>query len=202
MPGEKTAGNGNFWFSFNYGNVHVTSFSTEHDYCPGSEQHNWMQNDLVAARAAGIDWLMVANHRPFYSSDASEYDSHSPGCRLLKCLEDLFVQYKVDVVLTGHMHCYERTFPVINGTAIKAGVSSDGHTYVSPQAPVYIVHGTAGAMIWEKWVTPTPEWSAARSLTYGFGRMTLSNTANGGRQLVYEHKTMNSQVVDTLTIQK
>jgi hypothetical protein len=30
-------------------------------------------------------------------------------------LEPLFVKYGVDVAFWGHMHCYERTCPVING---------------------------------------------------------------------------------------
>lgn len=64
--------------------------------------------------------------------------------------------WQVDLVLTGHMHCYERTLPVINGTVYTEGVSSDGSVLTQPQAPVYIVQGTAGAAIIEKFVKPAP----------------------------------------------
>jgi len=59
-------------------------------------------------------------------------------------------------VLTGHMHCYERTLPVINGTVYREGVSADGATMVQPAAPVYIVQGTAGAAIIEQFIKPVP----------------------------------------------
>ena len=37
MPGDRQRGGAhNFWFSWERGNVHVTSFSTEHDYSTGS----------------------------------------------------------------------------------------------------------------------------------------------------------------------
>jgi len=50
-----------------------------------------------------------------YSSDADGYDNHRPGCNLLRNLEEMLNKYRVDIVMTGHEHCYERTFPVVNG---------------------------------------------------------------------------------------
>lgn len=41
--------------------------------------------------------------------------------------------------------------------------------YVNPQTPIYVVQGTAGALINEKWVKPAPEWSLKRLLKYGYG---------------------------------
>lgn len=38
MPGAESGGEGNFWFSLDYGMAHIVSFSTEHPYGPGSEQ--------------------------------------------------------------------------------------------------------------------------------------------------------------------
>ena len=39
-------GNGLYWYSFDYGNVHVIQISSEHDYLPGSEQYMWLEEDL------------------------------------------------------------------------------------------------------------------------------------------------------------
>jgi hypothetical protein len=33
----------NLWYSTNIGNVHVTVYSTEHDFLLGSDQYNWIQ---------------------------------------------------------------------------------------------------------------------------------------------------------------
>ena len=45
--------------------------------------------------------------------------------------------------------------------------------YVNPEHPVYVVQGTSGAMLKNKWVSPTPEWSARRLSRYGYGRITI-----------------------------
>lgn len=44
---------------------------------------------------------------------------------------------------------------------------------MNPKAPVYIVQGTAGALISAKFVEPKPEWSVTRQDKYGYGRMTI-----------------------------
>jgi len=76
--------------------------STEHDYNVGSLQWNFIKNDLEkASNNSNIDWIFFGSHRAFYSSDADEYDSHSPGSRMLTNLEDLLNEY-VDVVFSGH----------------------------------------------------------------------------------------------------
>lgn len=43
MPGPQSGGNGNFWYSIDYGHVHLTFMSTEHPYAPGSPQYQWIE---------------------------------------------------------------------------------------------------------------------------------------------------------------
>jgi hypothetical protein len=40
----------NFYFSFDYGQVHFVHFSSEHPYNLGSEQYNFLEKDLQNAR--------------------------------------------------------------------------------------------------------------------------------------------------------
>lgn len=54
-------------------------------------------------------------------------------------------EYKVDIVQTGHEHCYERTWPVHKNVPLFTG-SNTTH-FVNPEAPIYVVQGTAGALI-------------------------------------------------------
>ena len=55
-------------------------------------------------------------------------------------MEELFHDYAVDVVISGHNHNYERTYPVFK----KNPTSTE---YNNPAAPVYIVAGTGGVCI-------------------------------------------------------
>jgi len=56
-----------------------------------------------------------------------------------EALEPLFFKYKVDLVLNGHSHNYERSYPVHEGEVIG--------TYDDLQAPVYIHNGCGGAHV-------------------------------------------------------
>ena len=89
-----------------------------------------------------IKWIIVGVHRAFYSSNLDQFANVTNLC---KHLEGLMYKYKVDVVQVGHLHNYERTWPTYKGKAVKTNAN---HThYVNPEAPVYIVQGTAGALI-------------------------------------------------------
>ena len=52
-------GNSLFWYSFDYGMVHMVMMSTEHDFTPGSKQYMWMENDLKKVDRKVTPWLMV-----------------------------------------------------------------------------------------------------------------------------------------------
>ncbi len=85
-------------------------FSSEHPYEEGSEQYAWLEADLKRAREnANTKWIILADHRPFYSSDSRQFTNHS---KLAIALENLIHEYAIDIVQTGHQHCYERTWPI------------------------------------------------------------------------------------------
>lgn len=93
-------------------------------------------------------WLVFVAHRPFYldsTDDANPQDPLSPseqnGARLLrKHLEPLLLQHRVDLVLSGHHHSYQRTCKLAGG-ACAAPAAHVGGAYL---APVHVVLGTAG----------------------------------------------------------
>ena len=81
----------NFWFSFDYGQLHLVHLSSEHPYGKGSQQYAFLENDLKRARGNNYtEWIMVAVHRPVYSSDKDSYSSSRP---LAQALEDLLNEY-------------------------------------------------------------------------------------------------------------
>jgi predicted MPP superfamily phosphohydrolase len=112
MPSAGSKGRTNFWWSFDFESIHFTSISTEDDLSVGSEQYEWLVNDFVgSASNPSTKWLILLCHRPLYSSDVSEESTHVPGSVFLRSLEPLMQKFRVDLVLTGHMHmsAYERS---------------------------------------------------------------------------------------------
>jgi len=224
MPSASSHGNHMFWYSFEYANIHVTSFSTEHPFTVGSEQWEWIRQDLDrASRDPLIDWIILAGHRPLYSSDEDRYDAHRPGCPFLQALEPLIKTYSVDLVLTGHEHCYERTMPVMNGTVVGGNPSSEplcstplANEIATNQtmqvwkdlegAPIYVVQGTAGAAQWDSFVNPQPAWSYYRTedtYIYGFGQLLLATTPEGCTSILYQFVGRESRdIIDQFMLQK
>jgi len=77
--------------------------------------------------------------------------------------EEIFQMYCVDLVINGHVHAYERSFPVFQNVT-----RSD--------SPVYLTVGNGGnkegvSREWDK----TPSWSAFHKSAYGYTRLQIFN---------------------------
>ncbi len=76
----------------------------------GGEQTRWLERTLSAAAAnTRIDWIIVQMHQDALSSSSSGNGSDK-GIR--EAWLPLFDRYGVDLVLCGHDHDYERSWPV------------------------------------------------------------------------------------------
>lgn len=103
-------------YTFATGGVHVFSISTEHDLSPGSEQHAWLEDRLGRAEATeGFRFSIVLFHRPIYS-----VGDYRPRLDDRAALEPLLDAHRVPLVLSGHLHGYER-FEVGDVTYITSG---------------------------------------------------------------------------------
>ena len=154
-----------FWFSYESGGVHWTMLSSEHPYEPSTPQHAFASAALSSVNRSRTPWSVVAFHRPMYCSDAAEYAASSPGGRLQRNLEALLLKSKVDLVVSGHLHAYERVHPNVAGnvTSMPSALPPCGEpAYMQPPGPVYLTVGHGGAVQVETWVTPAPRWSARR----------------------------------------
>jgi 3',5'-cyclic AMP phosphodiesterase CpdA len=59
----------------------------------------------------------------------------------------MFEQYGVDLVLQGHVHNYERTFPLKYNPASPSNptkTSSNANDYTDPEGQVFAIVGTGG----------------------------------------------------------
>jgi hypothetical protein len=71
-------------------------------YAAGTPRYQWTAAAIDGARAAGIPWVVVGVHKPCIS--IGQY-----GCDNQKDINDLLVSKKVDLVLNGHEHHYQRS---------------------------------------------------------------------------------------------
>ena len=117
------------YYSFDYANAHFTVITSEWPYKKGSNQYNWLQNDLANSNAA---WNFVMFHLPLYYTDQRQ--AFKTNGTATSDLVPLFEQYGVDVVLSGDVHLYERMVPIKGG---KAASTDDGGI-------LYVVTGGGG----------------------------------------------------------
>jgi Calcineurin-like phosphoesterase len=76
----------------------------------GGRQTAWLERTLAAARSdASIDWIIVQMHQDALSSSAT---GNGSDLGIRQAWLPLFDRYGVDLVLCGHDHDYERSFPV------------------------------------------------------------------------------------------
>jgi len=161
------------------GSVHFTIYSAEHDFLPGSRQHNWLEQDLANVDRKRTPWLIVAGHRPFYTSVADNggipFRQH-----LRDSIEPLLLKYNVDLGLWGHQHVYERSCGIANG---KCGISFEGNVLKksasagSGKGVVHAVIGMAGNDYQQPWLD-APEWSIYRSLEFGYSKVKVFNSTH------------------------
>merc|ERR1712176_1597911 len=122
---ERSGSDSFLWFSWEAGLAHITMLCSFCDFKVGSLQHDWLLEDLKTVDRSRTPWLIVAFHVPFYKN-------------------------KVDIILDGHIHMYERTLPMFNLTEDCAGpvhfMVGDGGNHEGP---------TCGGF-----KGPQPSWSA------------------------------------------
>nr|POE81098.1 putative inactive purple acid phosphatase 27 [Quercus suber] len=133
------------WYSIEQARIHFTIISTEHDWSVNSEQYLWMEEDMGSVNRSKTPWLIFMGHRPMYTSSNADT---SVDPQFVNAVEPLLLQYKVDLVLFGHVHNYERTCAVYQGKC-KAMPTKDANgvdTYNNSNysAPVQAVIGMAG----------------------------------------------------------
>ncbi|CAJ1355276.1 unnamed protein product, partial [Effrenium voratum] len=192
MPGEAARLSGNLWYSFDYGGVHFVAFSTEHHL---SLQLPFLEADLRAASAnrEKVPWVVVFAHKPLYCSTNDYYDCHIHSAVLRRELEPLFMKHQVDLFLGGHLHNYERTWPVAHNLTV-------ARSYTDVGATVHVVIGNAGDVegLTDTWQS-CPDWSVVRQASLGYTRLHFENSTTMRFELL---DSVNASVRDAFTIRR
>jgi hypothetical protein len=120
--------NGDMYYSFNVGPVHVIILDSQGDYLPFSDQWVWLKSDLAAVNREITPWVIACFHLPFYNSNKA---SQLSGETMRLSFETIFYTEKVNLVITGHVHAYERCTNTYDAK-------------IDANAPIYITVGNGG----------------------------------------------------------
>lgn len=158
----------NQFYSFNYQNVHFVAMSTEIPYEKGSKQYDFVKNDLQkTVTNSSIDWIVVFYHRIAYGSPTLIH----PIKAIRDTYHPLFEKYGVDLILQGHAHNYQRSYPIkFNAEASLKPFIADKNTtdYYNPGAQIFAIVGTGGAPDIHNFTGPAAPYTATQFNAYGF----------------------------------
>lgn len=158
------------FYSYDYANVHfvvLDSYGREQNtyrlYDTLNPQVTWLKKDLAANKQK---WTIVYFHHPPYTMGSHNSDTEFELISIRKNIIPILERYKVDLVLNGHSHCYERsrlmkghlgtetTFdPAIHNVS-QSSAKNDGSTNSCPyvknssgayNGTVYVVNGAGAA---------------------------------------------------------
>ena len=148
-------------FSFDYGDVHWTVLDSN-PYANWSDVdlRVWVAEDL--ARARDKPWKFVTFHHPGFHSSKE----HQPE-QQMRQLADVFEAGGVSIVFSGHVHNYQRTYPLkftiqaepdarhippdhpVPGK-IAIDKAYDGTARTRPDGIIYLVTGAGGAELYSR----------------------------------------------------
>jgi hypothetical protein len=146
-------------FSFDYGNAHWTVLDSN-PYVDWTDRdlRAWVERDLAAAQSAA--WRFIAFHHPGFNSARSHF-----GYQRMRVMAEVFEAGRVDVVFSGHVHNYQRTYPMTfvadrgpEGKPVRQDDmipgrwaldrSFNGHTSTRPRGVIYVITGGGGANLY------------------------------------------------------
>jgi acid phosphatase type 7 len=161
MPYRASESVSPLWWSRDIGPVHVIALCSYAATSPSSLQYTWLDHDLKRVNRRVTPWLVVMMHAPWYNSNSG----HVAEAELMRLhMERLLFEHRVDVVLSGHVHAYERIQPVLDGC-------------LHPCAPLYLNLGDGGNYegTYVPWRQPQPAWSVFRESSFGVGSFRIVN---------------------------
>jgi acid phosphatase len=164
------------------------------------QQIQWLKQDLARVDRKKTPWVIAMSHRPMYSTEVAAYQAN-----IRNAFEAILLDAGVDMYLAGHIHWYERNWPLtLNGTVDRAAII-DNNTYaVNPgKSLVHITNGMAGNIESHSFIkdgTPIRDTTAVlNQLDYGFSKLTFKDV----NTLTWEFvKGDGSGIGDSLTLRK
>jgi hypothetical protein len=208
-------------YSFDYGNTHWTVLdSNPYVDWTNKELQEWVIKDLASSKNA--TWHIVTFHHPGFNSSNEHLEQQH-----MRLLAPIFEAGKVDIVLNGHLHNYQRTYPMTfksskgrngtlliggkDGTVIRGRVVNgrwtldkkyDGKTNTHPQGVIYVITGAGGKELYDV------DQHDAQDSWQPFTKRFVSNVHSftvvdvNNKSLKVKQLTAEGRTLDTFTISK
>jgi hypothetical protein len=205
-------------FSFDYGNAHWTVIdSNPYVDWTDSTLKDWILKDLEAA--ANATWRFVLYHHPCFNSSRAHYEQQQ-----MRLIAPILEKGKVDIVFAGHVHNYQRTYPLTFkpdnlGTQLVAGPNNvktgktvtgrwtldkefNGKRNTKPNGVIYITTGAGGQGLYNP--EQTKDKDSWQKFTVKFESTVHSFTVMDvdGNALVLRQLDINGKEVDRVRINK
>lgn len=96
------------YYSFDYGNIHFVCLdSMTASRAANGAMAMWLQSDLAATTAT---WIVCYFHHPPYTKGSHNSDTETELIQMRQNILPILEVGGVDLVLSGHSHCYERSY--------------------------------------------------------------------------------------------
>ncbi|KAG2372801.1 hypothetical protein C9374_013165 [Naegleria lovaniensis] len=206
----------NMWYHFDFGPVRIVAIDTETNYPNAPFQPvfqgdhvSYVKNAIMNANRTQTPFLMTVGHRPIYSTEKGFSDANGNVVGDSKILQELFEndykKYRVDMAICGHVHAYERQYPIYNGT-IEQDQLKDPHNYINPQDTIYIVDGSGGSL---GGMDPTHDFNTNIKWNYmrynndeGFGLLKIKRDSLTTFTVNFQQFNDRGEVIDYFTMRK
>ena len=163
--GIRSKSNSNFFYSYDRGLIHYVMIDTEiwrwgeeihHSLLPHTiqQQLDWLEEDLKAVDRSKTPWIVAMGHKAWYMSRWEQLGELEKPQTNWPVLDPIFCKYGVELYLSGHVHLYQRFYPLQGPESIKVwtkpqnididSVSEDGHTYTNPQWMTTLIVASPG----------------------------------------------------------
>jgi len=206
-------------FSYNYANAHWTVIDAN-NYADWTDSSllNWVKNDLQNAK--NMKWRFILFHQPGFNSSKAHFEQQQ-----MRLLSPIFERGKVDVVFNGHVHNYQRSFPLTftpdgKGTLLYNSKDNktirgrmvdgnwildkkyDGKNITAANGILYIVTGAGGQVLYNPEQETNPDsW---QSFTYKFFATdhSLTYIESKGETLHFKQIASSGKVIDEFKLTK
>jgi len=163
------------------------------------QQYQFLKADLENIDRTKTPWIVAMSHRPMYSSETASYQKN-----IRNAWQELMLSGGVDAYLAGHIHWYERLFPLTSNGTVDASAVLDNHTYMANEgvSMTHLVNGAAGNIESHStlpWNETKPITAVLNQKNYGFGKLTFHNESAVTWQYIYG---VDGSVGDEVTILK
>lgn len=223
------------WYSFDYGPIHfvmLDGYGTKnvggiqkkfYDDTVSHPQVIWLRQDLQANTKK---WTVAYLHFPPYSQGSHNSETETDLIAIRQKINPIFERFGVDMVLTGHSHVYERSFPIHDQYGPMADFVSSPSAYRFPednttgrydgspnsclykntsekkkQGTVYVVSGSAGALEHNAALGDHPVMVATQKLVGGSFYFEVEDNRLDAK-FIQANSTTSYSIADQFTIMK